>query len=121
MKTEQLEGIALDWAVAKCVGMVWGDYQIVYRPDLREMGYDQPFQLYRPSSNWKFGGPLIDEHYINIEYLGSGEWTAVMWDEHGHCYIHIGPTALIAAMRCFVASKLGDEIEVPDELIGEGL
>lgn len=28
-----------------------------------------------------------------------------------------GPTPLIAAMRCFVASKLGDEVEVPDELL----
>ena len=27
-----------------------------------------------------------------------------------------GPTPLIAAMRCYVASKLGDEVEVPDEL-----
>ena len=27
-----------------------------------------------------------------------------------------GPTPLIAAMRCYVASKLGDEIEIPTEL-----
>lgn len=27
-----------------------------------------------------------------------------------------GPTPLIAAMRCFVASALGDEIEIPEEL-----
>lgn len=29
----------------------------------------------------------------------------------------IGPTPLIAAMRCFVASRLGDEIEIPEELL----
>jgi hypothetical protein len=29
---------------------------------------------------------------------------------HGH-------TPLIAAMRCYVASKLGEEIDVPEELI----
>ena len=28
-----------------------------------------------------------------------------------------GPTPLIAAMRCYVASKLGDEVEVPEELL----
>ena len=28
-----------------------------------------------------------------------------------------GPTPLIAAMRCFCCSKLGDEVEVPDELL----
>ena len=27
-----------------------------------------------------------------------------------------GPTPLIAAMRCFVASRLGDEVDVPEEL-----
>jgi hypothetical protein len=27
-----------------------------------------------------------------------------------------GPTPLIAAMRCYVASKLGDEIDIPEEL-----
>ena len=30
-----------------------------------------------------------------------------------------GPTPLIAAMRCYVASKLGDEVEVPVELLGD--
>jgi hypothetical protein len=28
-----------------------------------------------------------------------------------------GPTLLIAAMRCFVASKLGDTIDIPEELL----
>jgi hypothetical protein len=27
-----------------------------------------------------------------------------------------GDTPLIAAMRCYVASKLGDEVEIPKEL-----
>jgi hypothetical protein len=27
-----------------------------------------------------------------------------------------GPTPLIAAMRCYVASKLGDAVEIPEEL-----
>ena len=30
--------------------------------------------------------------------------------------MQFGPTPLIAAMRCYVASKLGDEVEVPEEL-----
>lgn len=28
----------------------------------------------------------------------------------------IGPTPLIAAMRCYVASKLGDNVEIPEKL-----
>ncbi|MBS4017500.1 MAG: hypothetical protein KGZ68_04610, partial [Dechloromonas sp.] len=27
-----------------------------------------------------------------------------------------GPTRLVAEMRCYVASKLGDEVDVPEEL-----
>ena len=37
-----------------------------------------------------------------------------LWQEHG-------PTPLIAAMRCYVASKLGDEVDVPDELTLDAL
>ncbi len=29
----------------------------------------------------------------------------------------MGPTPLIAAMRCYVASKLGDEVDIPEELL----
>lgn len=28
----------------------------------------------------------------------------------------ISPTPLIAAMHCYVANKLGDEVEIPEEL-----
>jgi hypothetical protein len=35
------------------------------------------------------------------------------WPRH----YFVGPTPLIAAMRCYVASKLGDEVEVPEELL----
>jgi hypothetical protein len=30
---------------------------------------------------------------------------------------YFGPTPLIAVMRCYVALKLGDEVEIPEELI----
>ena len=42
-----------------------------------------------------------------------------VWNDGG-CFAKdgpfYGPTPLIAAMRCFVASRLGDEVDVPDEL-----
>jgi len=37
-----------------------------------------------------------------------------MVEEEWGCY---GPTPLIAAMRCYVASKLGEEVEAPEELL----
>ena len=40
---------------------------------------------------------------------------ARMWRDKGK-YRAYGPTPLIAAMRRYVASKLGDEVDVPEEL-----
>lgn len=34
-------------------------------------------------------------------------------------FVAYGPTARIAVMRCFVATHLGSEVEVPDELVKE--
>ena len=48
---------------------------------------------------------------------GATIWSAFVWrngDNSGHM---TGPTPLIAAMRCFVASKLGDEVDIPKELL----
>jgi hypothetical protein len=101
MKTSELTGAALDWAVAKCEGLrfeeweTWGNY----------------------STDWAQGGPIIEREAIQItpdEYKGT--WTAYMTNG-GEPYEGTGPTPLIAAMRCYVASKLGDEVEIPEELI----
>lgn len=90
IKTSELTGAALDWAVAKCEG--------IRKPDLvggfDGIGnYSEPWE---PSTNWSQGGPIIEREAAQYE-----------------CF---GPTPLIAAMRCYVASKLGDEVEIPDEL-----
>lgn len=97
MKTSELTGTALDWAVAQCAGI-----EIEIAPD----GYS----TYHPSRDWAQGGPIIDREEIALMPVMKSEeryWQA------GNEY---GPTPLIAAMRCFVASHLGDEIEVPEEL-----
>ena len=49
-----------------------------------------------------------------------GEWHATMWWDDGEGQREVvmqAATPLIAAMRCYVASKLGEEVDVPDELI----
>jgi len=110
IKTSDLSGIALDWAVAKCDGIMVnvhygfrGSY-IVYNSD-----------VYKPSSNWSQGGPIIERERIELQPIYQHEWEAWIFDK---AFIE-GDTPLIAAMRTHVASKLGEEIEVPDELIGE--
>ena len=111
MKTSKLTGAALDWAVAKCEGLLLpdgGNLQIFNR-QLRahpaKLG-----TLYTPSIDWAQGGPIIEREGIAIGKSWEG-WKAFTETSGGE-----GPTPLIAAMRCYVASKLGDEVELPEGL-----
>ena len=118
IKTSELIGPKLDWAVAQCE-MMCGDYRdsglLVHR-----IGHGMPMPPY--STNWAQGGPII-EHMSKGTFFfmeNDGKNCHVAYSETNHDNAHgYGPTLLIAAMRCYVASKLGDEVEVPDELVGE--
>ena len=119
IKTSELKGAALDWAVAKIEGNVdsegnpktfrfTGSGRIAVRefagPD---MGY------FTPSTNWAQGGPIIERENIWTKPKG-----AFQVGERGeYLFIQTGPTPLVAAMRCFVASKLGDEVEILEKLL----
>ena len=102
MRTNELTGAALDWAVAKCEGRA------------NDGVWDENF-----SSNWLLGGPIIEREEIALEPMTHDEhgdgWLATRVEGPAIC-MEFGPTMLVAAMRCFVVSHLGDEIEVPDEL-----
>ena len=64
------------------------------------------------SSDWVCGGPIIEREGISI-YRMTSDWSAA-YNPSGAA--QDGPTPLIAALRCYVASKLGDTVEVPEEL-----
>lgn len=121
MKTSDLIGPALDWAVAKCEGFaicldsVSGDYNLMTQDDV--------FKLSKRSysTDWPQGGPIIERENITLRTNAciTGHWAAFI--DFGSSNTNIkarqsGPTPLIAAMRCYVASKLGDEVEIPEEL-----
>jgi len=53
-------------------------------------------------------------HSTTTSYEGENMEPTFMVEEEWGCY---GPTPLIAAMRCYVASKLGEEVEAPEELL----
>jgi hypothetical protein len=117
MKTSELTGAALDWAVAKCEeyeietladGTVWYWQQHWLTGEL------EVIENFEPSTDWKHGGPIIECEGITVGPDTGLDW----WVAHikGGVYIDHGSTPLIAAMRCYVASKMGDEVEVPDEL-----
>ena len=108
MKTSELIGAALDWAVAMCEGFDYFNHQSLAR-------ITTSAHSWQPSTNWAQGGPLIEREKIATDPdADDGQWAASTRD--APCY-WVGPTPLVAAMRCYVASKLGDEVEVPKELV----
>jgi hypothetical protein len=97
MKTSELQGAALDWAVNQI-----------------EECCDDPFTPMF-STDWVQGGPIIERERIALDTWDEG-WLATRIEDPAISEA-IGPTPLIAAMRCYVASRLGDEVEVPNELM----
>jgi hypothetical protein len=139
IQTSELQGAALDWAVAKCKGLephIEPDFDGTHILVGSQIPYD-----YFPSTNWSQGGPIIEREGITTAFCSGdlGEprtyWIATIeqqsWD-YGYGPYHEqdedkslciskpnvtkGTTPLIAAMRCYVASKLGDTVEIPEEL-----
>jgi hypothetical protein len=117
IKTSELQGAALDWAVAKCEGMI-----IEIRPAgtcgrplyvlAAKEGYT-PW-TWEPSTNWSYAGPIIEREGLCLNYDPfSKRWncSTKVLDSYQ------AETPLIAAMRCYVASKLGDEVEIPEGLV----
>lgn len=118
VKTSELSGAALDWAVAKCEEPI-GGYKAWVQDDLDKgilhgMSY---------SSNWSFGGPIIESGCIGIDTnpCGSAEshfaWKAIIDVPDCDVVEMHGDKPLVAAMRCYVASKFGDEMEIPAVLL----
>lgn len=76
---------------------------------------------YSPSTSWPQGGPIIEriKGFEFKQWLESTPATCCQAEIHNYegDWIQFGPTPLIAAMRCYVVSRLGDEVEVPEELL----
>ena len=123
MKTSELTGAALDWAVAKCEGYTClhktegrmpHEPQLVMWPPRKAYGLVELWEL-GYSTDWSQGGPIIEREWIDLHCVNDALWEAEINASAYHNRKN-GPTPLIAAMRCYVASKLGDEVELPEEL-----
>lgn len=109
MKTSELIGAALDWAVAKCEG-----HEVQINGQKIECSHPGQWLFTAHfSTNWAQGGPIIERENICLRGEKPG-FTA--WVHQSRATIQGGSTQLIAAMRCYVASKLGDEVDIPEEL-----
>jgi len=116
MKTSELTGAALNWAVALCEG--WEGTTVSDKigsyPWLIKGERNMHLKSFRPSTNWMQGGPIIEREGITILSVDDYEWCAAIGELYYEDDNQRSPTPLIAAMRCYVASKLGDEVEIPD-------
>ena len=94
VKTSELTGRALNWAVGGCEKRGYREY----------------------STDWALGGPIIERENIEMAYRVGVHWIATRVEGSAICEM-TGPTQLVATMRCYVKSQLGDEVEVPEELM----
>ncbi len=140
VKTAELTGAALDWAVANSIedfsyslpkNVAWlddvewvlcHDGIIRHHTDNNGSGRNRSYDTvdWSPSTDWSQGGPIIERESLGLsspwhrtDETRFGPWGAQL---AGKAY-SFGPTPLIAAMRCFAASKLGDEVDVPEGLL----
>ena len=135
VKVSEATEVQLDWMVAKAEGFTSSQSRDETEAWLEHadgrIGYSGKFNY---STDWSQGGPIIEREGILLRPLRrgghtlDGQWlamfdgentgTMVQWVKRTDWIRHYwsGPTPLIAAMRAFVASRLGDTPEVPDEL-----
>jgi hypothetical protein len=114
IKTSELSGAALDWAVAKCEGWTGSPRSMVIFKH-----QNQTRQGYCYSLDWAQAGPIIEREKIEWQWLPRSNQYGARKPSLGglnRTFCMDGPTILVAAMRCYVASQLGDEVDVPDEL-----
>ena len=134
IKTSELTDAALDWAVAKCEGadvgiisprwVVKASYSVFNTRRLL-CPLEEGGEFYSPSTIWEQGGPIIErenlcvgrKHQADTNYCGVNDPAVDCWARTtAGGYLSYGPTPLIAAMRCYCCSKLGDVVDIPEEL-----
>jgi hypothetical protein len=128
IKVTELEGVALDFAVARCEKRGLGTFE----GEMLDIRIGQGVRPLPYSTSWADGGPIIERENINLAGKNPvfDTWAAMtQWEGNeqegstpldvlmGRKSKYYGPTLLVAAMRCYVSSKLGDETEVPDKLV----
>ncbi len=109
INTSELKDAALDWAVAvaSTYPVVLGYNNRVTLPHLRS----EP-EWFQPTIDWRQAGQIIEREWESIcthmdvrDTAGTPIWMKLK-----------GRELLTFFMRCFVASKLGEAVDVPKEL-----
>lgn len=129
--------IQLDWLVAKCEGFTcpvyegWEDGEVwleCFNADEGRVyaGFFPSNERFKYTTVWAEGGPIIEREMSKLVRNVGGTFTAQIRHEMDHPLVAhkvpagwtnaAGPTPLVAAMRCYITSKLGASVEIPEEL-----
>ena len=116
IKVSEATNIHLDWLVTQIDG--WPVTQALTRCKERGRVTLIGGSVFSPSTNWAQGGPIIEREGIDIlvEQRDFKVWAAEIYHSPKGYIRQKGTTPLIAAMRCYVASKMGDTVEIPKEI-----
>jgi hypothetical protein len=107
IKVAELEGAKLDMWMAKAENVRFSKF-----PERAKRLILPSGEKYSPSSDWSQGGPIIEREKIMLEPVET--WCAHLYTGDpaiNYAVSHEGKTPLEAAMRCYVASKFGEEVE----------
>lgn len=120
IKTSELTGAALDWAVGYVRCLEATDGKPILARDLMSKAIRNG--MASPSTDWAQGGPIIEREMREFGFdlwsgahVPTGQFAATYCRGAPDSYVY-GPTPLVAAMRCYCCAKLGDEIDIPEEL-----
>jgi hypothetical protein len=125
VRVSELQGAELDWAVAKCEGVSvevsnggWWVFDSHAFPKFSDDYNESKWQAFHPSIHWAQGGPIIERERIDVMWCGD-RWCVYTMTPDKELQLQTeGATPLLAAMRGYVASKLGFEVEIPEEVMG---
>lgn len=128
MKTSELTGRSLDLAVAMCEGaiteLVFDGITHGFKLDgnLKVLAKGWASMSWHPSSDWSQGGPIIEREKMTLSYDEDSQTYSAyvsLFRQRGmsnRTRWRSGPTPLVAAMRCYCCSKLGEFVDIPEGL-----
>ena len=102
----------LNWAVAHLLG---ADMQFEMDGTIKVNGH-----RFDPCGDWSQGGPISEAGRIWCRWMSNDDPAKEHWEAVSGWFPKIvecsGPTELLAKMRCLVTKRLGDVVDIPDEL-----
>lgn len=117
IKVTEATKLQLDWLVADCEGH--GDRWLSRWREGGDKRFTYCEVVYSYTERSEQMWPIMEREKIVVldwDHI-SGLYTAETMKPYSPCAQGRGKTQLIAAARCYVASKLGETVEVPEELI----